>query len=176
LHDDLAEVDTIADAAKIATETAAACGRVLRPRIAVQYQDNLREASAVMIRLQASQPRESAPAARGSFDCIAWRHGAWALARASVRAAAGRDWQGSDEPERFCCTTLRLHAGTKTWLLLDGEAIALGSPVELRYLPSTVKTFAFASGRPRSGTLQPASVPAVSHKPGNHHRLSHVRI
>jgi len=49
---------------------------------------------------------------------------------------------------------LRLHAGRKTWLLLDGEAIPLGGPVELRYLPRTVKTFAFASHSNQFGSLQ----------------------
>ena len=42
LRDDLAEVETLAAAAKMVAETAAACGLVLRPRIAVQHQGNLR--------------------------------------------------------------------------------------------------------------------------------------
>jgi hypothetical protein len=153
LRADLAEVETVAGAAKLLAETVAACGRVLRPRIALRYDGEQREASAVMVGSQESESRNGDLAPLGSFDCRMWRQGAWALARASVYAAAGRDGKGRDEPESFRCTMMHLRAGARTWLLLDGDAMALGSPVELRYLPRTVKTFAFASPallRPRT--------------------------
>jgi diacylglycerol kinase family enzyme len=172
LRDDLAEAETLAAAARLFAETAIACGRVLRPRIAVQYEGNSCEASAVMVRAQAGQAHDSDSAPLGSFDCMVWRQGPWARARASLRAAAGRDWKESDEPERFRCTTLRLDAGVKTRLLLDGEAMALRGPVELRYLPSTVKTFAFASDR----ASRPAPYAAAYRDPGNPQRPSHVRM
>ena len=136
LRDDLAEAETLSAAAKLVAETASACGRALRPPLSVNYRGTACDASAVRIGMK-----------QGSFDCLKWRHGPWARAHASLRAVTGRDWKGKDEPERFACTTLRLDAGDKTWLLLDGEAMALEGPVEIRYLPNTVKTFAFASDR-----------------------------
>lgn len=173
LRDDLAEVETITGAARLLEQTAAACGRVLSPRIAVRYEDELREVSAVMVEPQV-RDAQNAEAPLGSFACMVWNQGPWALARASLRAAAGRDWQGNDEVERFSCTTINVHAGAKTWLLLDGEAIALGAPVELRYLPDTVKTFAFASGSRWPGPLPPALFHTASPASWNHHRVSHV--
>ena len=148
LHDDLAEAETLSATAKLVAETAAACGRALRPPISVDHRGTACDASAVRIGMQ-----------QGSFDCLMWRHGPWARAHASLRAVTGRDWRGDSEPERFACTTLRLDAGEKTWLLLDGDAMALKGPVELRYLPNAVKTFAFASDRsfsatPTNGTAQ----------------------
>jgi len=175
LRNDLGEVETIAGAARLLAQTAAACGRVLLPRIAVQYHGELREASAVLVGPQVGDA-QNAEAPLGSFDCIVWKQGPWSLARAGLRAAVGREWRADDEAERFCCTTMQLHAGAKTWLLLDGEAIALGGPVELRYLPNTVKTFAFAAGSSWSAGLPTAPYPSVSPTPWNHPRLSHVGI
>ena len=154
LHDDLAEAETLSAAAKLVAETAAACGRALRPPISVDYRSTACDASAVRIGMQ-----------QGSFDCLMWRHGPWARAHASLRAVTGRDWRGYDKPERFACTTLRLDTGEETlWLLLDGDAMALKGPVELRYLPNTVKTFAFAPDRSGSRGFSGGS--------GNRHRSS----
>jgi len=175
LRDDLAEVETVAGAARLLAQTAAACGRVLRPRIAVQYQHELREASAILVGPQVRDVR-NVEEPLGSFACMVWKQGALSLARAGLRVVAGRDWQGTDQPERFSCTMIQLHAGPRTWLLLDGEAIALGAPVELRYLPQTVKTFAFAAGASWSATLPPAPIPSAPPAPWNHPRLSHVGV
>jgi len=152
LRDDLAEAETVGGAARLVAQATAACGLVFGPRITIRCDDASLEASAVVIGTQ--EDEADAGDAGGSFACAAWRQGPLALVRASLRTAVGGDWKGGQEPERFNCTMLRLHAGRKTWLLLDGEAIPLGGPVELRYLPRTVKTFAFGSHSSQFGSLQ----------------------
>jgi len=178
LRDDLADVETVAAAARLLAGAAAACSLVFGPRIAIRCHGASRKASAIVIGTQGSEPaaRDAGVPRLGSFTCTAWRQGTLSLARASLRAAAGGDWQSEQNPECFSCTTLHLHAGRKTWLLLDGEAIALRGPVELRYLPRTVKTFAFASDRATSGSRLCNSFLNAQDQPWNPGPLSHVRI
>lgn len=146
LRDDLTEVESPAAAARLLAEAAAACSLALGPRIGIRCHGGPRKASAVVVGAHAGEDTtlDAGIARHASFTCAAWNQGALALARASLRVAAGGDWQSEQEPERFSCTKLSLHAGAKTWLLLDGEAIAFRGPVELSYLPEAVETFAFA--------------------------------
>jgi diacylglycerol kinase family enzyme len=169
LRDDLAEAETVPAAARLLADAAAACGRVFGPKIVIRCDDATREASAVVVGIQ-----HTGGARQGSFACKAWRQRPLALARASLRAAAGHDWQSPHEPERFNCTTLQLDAGDKTWLLLDGEAIALRGPVELHYLPRTVKTFTFAPERAQPRSPRRDSSRPAQNKAWNHGRFSHV--
>lgn len=146
LHDDFAEAETVVGAARLMARAVAACGLVFGPKVGVKCDGAMHEASAVVVRMQDGE--EGA----GSFSCALWKPGALTLARAGLRAINGGDWRGQQKPESFACTTLRIHTGSKTRLLLDGEAIALPGPVELRYLPKTVKTFAFASDAALGGS------------------------
>lgn len=164
LRDDLAEAETVADAARLLADVAAACGRVLGPKIAIRCDEAAREASTVVVGIKDT-------GRQGSFACKAWRQHALALAH------AGHDWEGPQEPERFSCTTLELDAGPKTCLLLDGEPTSLRGPVELRYLPRTIKTFSFVPDRTQIGSYpRRDSFFPVQHASWNHRRLSHVDI
>jgi len=171
LRDDLAEAETVAAGARLLADAVAACGRVFGPKIVIRCDGATREASAVVVGLQ-----DTGVTRQGSFACKAWRQRPLALARASLRAAAGHDWRSPQEPERFNCTSLQIDAGAKTWLLLDGEATALQGPVELHYLPRTIKTFSFAPDRARAGSPRRSAFLPAQHAPWNHRRLSHVDI
>jgi hypothetical protein len=99
-----------------------------------------------------NQP-DGAPRRLGAFACAAWCQSSARLAGAKLRAALAGDWQSACDPDRFNCSKLTLQSGTRTWLLLDGEAIAFNGAVELRYIPRAVQTFAFAAENVRPTTL-----------------------
>ena len=155
LGSNLVEADTMATATRLIAGTARAFSLGFGQGIRILCHGAPRRASAVVISTQGpdNHPPSSTVARLGSFTCSTWRRGAVPFVRASLRAAAGGDWQRAQIPERFSCTKLTLHAGSTAWLVLDEEPVAFHGPVELRYLPKAVETCRFAVGeahaRPR---------------------------
>jgi hypothetical protein len=153
LRNDLAETETLSASARVLSAAAGAFSLVFGRRVRIICHGAARAVSAVMIQVQ-RQPDRSA-ARLGTFSCAAWRQGAAALAGVRLRAAASGTWRSAYEPDRFSSTKLTLQSGARTWLLLDGEAIAFPGAVELRYLPKAVQTFAFAAdGEPATALLR----------------------
>ena len=82
-----------------------------------------------------------------SLACSAWRYGAASLIGAIFKSVVTGNWRTGTKAERFDCTQLTVDAGAKPWLLLDGEPLRFQGPIEFRFLPKAIKTFAFAPER-----------------------------
>ena len=147
---DLAESESFSASARVLSAAASASRLALGRKIRIWCQGAPRTASAVMIDVQ-NQP-DGAVRRLGAFACAAWCQSSARLAGAKLRAALAGDWQSACEPDRFNCSKLTLRSGSRTWLLLDGEVIAFNGPVELRYIPRAVQTFAFAAEDVRPNT------------------------
>jgi hypothetical protein len=140
---DLVETESLSASARVLSEAASASSLALGRKIRIWCHGAPRTASAVMIEVQ---NKPDGPVRRfGTFACSAWGQSSARLAGAKLRAALAGDWQSAYEPDRFNCSKLTLQSGNRTWLLLDGEVIAFNGPVELRYIPKAVQTFAFAA-------------------------------
>jgi hypothetical protein len=170
LRVDLSEAETFAKAARLLAGAAGAFRLMFGRRVSIVCDGTPRAAFAVRVDAPAGIRRF------GSFACAAWQQGAVSLARASLRAAAGGDWQSAHEPERFSCTKLTLRSGATTWLLLDGEAIAFRGAVELRYLPKGIETFAFAPSTRSDARIRKPFRSALNKPRGNPGPPSHVRF
>ena len=141
----LSEADTFADSVQLLSQAAGAIGTLFRPRMRIASGRSVRRAAALTVNALGSEPE----AERGtrvkrlrSLVCSSWPfHGA-SHAIAILKALFGGDWRRGVEPERFDCTNLSLDAGKNPWLLLDGEPIQFQGPVEFRFLPEAINTFA----------------------------------
>jgi diacylglycerol kinase family enzyme len=157
---DLLETESLSASARVLSAAARASSLALGRKIRIWCHGAPRTASAVMIDVQ-SQP--VGPVRRfGAFACAAWEQSSLRLAGAKLRAALAGDWQSAHEPDRFGCSKLTLQAGTRTWLLLDGEVVPFDGAVELRYIPKAVQTFAFATetlrpNAPQRDSFHPAA-------------------
>jgi len=85
-----------------------------------------------------------------AFDRSRAARGDTALLRSSARSSNQSSpaiGETGTKAERFDCIQLTVDAGAKPWLLLDGEPLRFQGPIEFRFLPKAIKTFAFAPER-----------------------------
>jgi diacylglycerol kinase family enzyme len=162
LRSDLIETESLSASARVLSAAASASSLAFARKIRIWCHGAPRTASAVMVEVQ--NPPDGAVRRFGTFACAAWEQSSARLAGAKLRAALAGDWQSAYEPDRFNCSKLTLQSGTRTWLLLDGEVIAFNGPVELRYIPRAVQTFAFAAEKVRANASPHDSFRPAAHR------------
>jgi hypothetical protein len=167
----LAEADVLSEVWKSLARGMSLSRLIIRPGIRFRCEDSPpRSATALMV---SATHRESRETQAPSFACEAWKHSAFEHLRALAGGSFGADWRRSGHHEQFECTHLAMHQKRVTWLLLDGMPRRFDGPVEFKFVPNAIQTFAFspraandsasqpsrgdAAGRPVShGTFRPA--------------------
>jgi len=151
LRDGFAEAESFAEVVEVLGRAAHDTRVVFRPDLRIQCRATLsRRVGALLIYALGSEDAASTNASvtrLRSLACRAWRYGAASLIGAIFKSLAGGNWQTGAKGERFDCTQLTVDAGEKPWLLLDGEPIRFQGPIQFRFLPKAIKTFAFAPER-----------------------------
>jgi diacylglycerol kinase family enzyme len=152
LRSDLVETESLAASARVLSAAASASTLAFGRKVQIWCHGAPRIASAVTVEVP-GQSQGTSTTRSGAFACAAWSRNTASLAGAKLRAALAGDWQSAYPPARFNCSKVTIQTGPRTWLLLDGEVIAFGGAVELRYIPKAIQTFAFAAENVRPNTL-----------------------
>ena len=151
LRDGFAEAESFAEVVEVLGRAAHDTRVVFRPDLRIQCRATLsRRVGALLIYALGSEDAASTNASvtrLRSLACSAWRYGAPSLIGAIFKSLVGGNWRTGAKAERFDCTQLTVDAGEKPWLLLDGEPIRFQGPIQFRFLPKAIKTFAFAPER-----------------------------
>jgi diacylglycerol kinase family enzyme len=163
LRSDLVETESLSASARVLSAAASASSLAFGRKVRIWCHGAPRMASAVMVDVQ-GRSQEKSVARSSAFACAAWSRNTASLAGAKLRAALAGDWQSAYPPERFNCSKLTIQTGPKTWLLLDGEVIAFGGAVELRYIPKAIQTFTFTADDARSDSALRNSFRSAPHR------------
>jgi hypothetical protein len=172
LHRALAEADVFSEVWKGLLRGKRLLRLVIRPSIRFRCEGSpLRSATALVVSAAKREGGENQPP---SFACEAWKHSAFEHLGALAGSSLGADWRRSGHHERLECTRLAIDQKRAMWLLLDGTPRRFDGPVEFKFVPDAIQTFAFsprgaandsdshpsragAARRPVSrGTFQPA--------------------